>query len=285
MSLKYNLDDVVVLGETVDTHKGFTPGVAVRIGGLCDAGTDVEHYTIYTLGSKGRVWWVGESEINHEATEELQKSNESGYLVQKISAENDVVSYGVSESTPNNTEEMKMEFKVGDKVELVAGCYEPSVPKGSILNVVKDGTLGSYWINQNSVEVSMLNAYLQEFKLMKDTPKAQDNSWYENGELPPVGTVCECQNDLMQWLKGTIVYVGEDYGTTLAIMQTSTEILYGEAGEFRPSYSDDEIAAQERKKVIDAISDVLIETERMSGYTDVAAHLYESGLRFVEEDK
>jgi len=284
MSLKYNLDDVVVLGETVDTHKGFTPGVAVRIGGLCYAGTDDEHYTVYTLGSKGRVWWVGESEINHEATEELQKSNESGYLVQKISVENDVVSSAVSESTPNNTEEKKMGFKVEDEVELVVGHYEPSVPKGSILNVVKDGSLGAYWITKDSVEVSALNDYSEEFKLVKDTPKAQDNSWYENGELPPVGTLCECQNNLMQWLKGTIVYVGEDYGTTLAIMQTSTEILYGEAGEFRPWYSDEEIAEQERKKVIDAISDVLIETERMSSYTDVAAHLYDAGLRFVEDE-
>lgn len=111
--------------------------------------------------------------------------------MQKISVENDVVSSAVSESTPNNTEEKKMGFKVEDEVELVVGHYEPSVPKGSILNVVKDGSLGAYWITKDSVEVSALNDYSEEFKLVKDTPKAQDNSWYENGGLPPVGANIE----------------------------------------------------------------------------------------------
>lgn len=89
MTLKYKLGDVVVLGENVDTYKGFTPGVKVRIGELCDAGTDREHYTIYTLGSKGSEWWVYDGEINHRATEELQNSNETAYIVGKEQAVSD----------------------------------------------------------------------------------------------------------------------------------------------------------------------------------------------------
>jgi len=89
MSLKYKLGDVVVLGENVDTSRGFTPGVKVRIGGLCDAGTYIDHYTVYTIDSKCSRWWVYDDEINHKATEELQKSNESPYIAGKEQAVSD----------------------------------------------------------------------------------------------------------------------------------------------------------------------------------------------------
>lgn len=113
-------------------------------------------------------------------------------------------------------------------------------------------------------------------------PKAQDNSWYESGELPPVNTKCIFTGvDVV--VEGVILTHVEYKGQYSAIIQCEGDWWHGEVGEFRPWYSDEEIAAQERKKIIDAISDVLIETERVSSYTDVAAHLYESGLRFVEQ--
>jgi hypothetical protein len=182
-------------------------------------------------------------------------------------------------------------FKIGDEVELVVVSYEPSVPKGSILNVVKDGSLGAYWITKDSVEVSALNDYSEEFKLVKDTPKAQDNSWYENGELPPVGANIEYKLGAGPWYAATVKYVldvldGDEGEIVIACPHLGFEQLLtlNKHTKIRPIQTPEQIAAQERKKVIDAISDVLIETERMSSYTDVAAHLYESGLRFAEEE-
>ena len=113
--------------------------------------------------------------------------------------------------------------------------------------------------------------------------KSQDNSWYENGEIPPVNTKC-IFTGVDVAVEGVILAHVEYRGQYSAIIQCDGDWWPGKVGEFRPWYSDEEIAAQERKKVIDAISDVLIETERMSRYTDVAAHLYELGLRFMEEE-
>lgn len=87
MALKYKIGDEVVLGENVRPYRTsyftyFTPGTIVRIGELLDAG-----YTIYTID--GSRWWVNDNEINHKATEELQKSNETGDIVGKIEAVSD----------------------------------------------------------------------------------------------------------------------------------------------------------------------------------------------------
>jgi len=120
----------------------------------------------------------------------------------------------------------------------------------------------------------------------KETPVLEENdenAWFKRGELPPVGTVCECQNNSMQWLKGTIVCVGEDKGTTLAIMQTPAEILYGEAGEFRPIKSPEQIAEEEREAYCDRIYSVLCKAERKNNRSDMAESLYDAGLRFVEK--
>jgi len=140
-------------------------------------------------------------------------------------------------------------FKIGDEVELVVVSYEPSVPKGSILNVVKDGSLGAYWITKDSVEVSALNDYSEEFKLVKDTPKAQDNSWYENGELPPVSTKC-IFTGVDVAVEGVILAHVEYRGQYSAIIQCDGDWWTGEVGEFRHWYSDEEIAAQGREKAI-----------------------------------
>jgi len=182
-----------------------------------------------------------------------------------------------------------MKFKVGDKAQLMVGYYEPSVSKGSILNVVKDGSLGAYWITKNSVEVSALNDYSEEFKLVEDEPKSQDNSWYENGGLPPVGANIEYKLGAGPWFEATVKYVldvldGEEDEIVIACPHLGFEqlLVLDKHTKIRPIQTPEQIAAQEREKAIDAISDVLIETERMSSYTDVATYLYDAGIRFVE---
>src|SRR5690606_6646935 len=125
--------------------------------------------------------YIKDEEINHEATETLQTSNESGSLVQKISVENDVVSSAVNTS---DNEETKMKFKVGDKVILVdqeyAKGYFPDY-KGeelSVVNIEEDVYADDLLLTDAGII-----AFDFRFRLVEDAPKAQDNSWYENGEL------------------------------------------------------------------------------------------------------
>lgn len=82
------------------------------------------------------------------------------------------------------------------------------------------------------------------------------NGW--NGEgLPPVGTVCECQDESFQWHRGTIVHVGQGDGAMVAVMQTGSGILIGEKGEFRPIRTPEQIAAEERlHKIRNACTDI-----------------------------
>ena len=176
-----------------------------------------------------------------------------------------------------------LKYKVGDKVELMRVWY-PSVLKGSILTVVKDGELDPYWINKDSVEVSMLNVYSEEFKLVEDSPKAQDNSWYENGEIPPVNTKC-IFTGVDVAVEGVILAHVEYRGQYSAIIQCDGDWWPGEVGEFRPWYSDEEIAAQEREKVVNKMCDICNpsgiypETSKL-----MCRRLYDAGLRFVEDE-
>lgn len=89
MALKYKLGDEVVLGENVAVYKSFTPGAIVRIDQLHDNNHMDDHYTVSRVDGKGEVWWVYDGEINHKATEELQESNETAYIVGKEQAVSD----------------------------------------------------------------------------------------------------------------------------------------------------------------------------------------------------
>ena len=175
-------------------------------------------------------------------------------------------------------------FKIGDKVTWSDRTYAREVEgrnPDEILTVSGFDSNDSQYVHFHEFPIG---AYEWRFELAEEHQlKAQDNSWYENGEIPPVNTKCIYTG--VEWdVEGVIVAHVDYRGQPSAIIQCDGDWWPGEVGEFRPWYSDEEIAEQERKNVIDAISDVLIETERMSRYTDVAAHLYDAGLRFVEEE-
>ena len=131
----------------------------------------------------------GAYEWRFELAEELQSSNESGSLVQKISVENDVVSYGVNTS---------------------------------------DNQL-----------------------------KAQDNSWYDKGQLPPIGANIEYKLGAGPWYAATVKYVldvlygGEDE-IVIACPHLGFEQLLtlNKHTKIRPALSPEEIAQQDREKAI-----------------------------------
>ena len=164
---------------------------------------------------------AGAYESRFELVEDLQMSNESGYLVQKISVENDVVSSGVSDNQP----------------------------------------------------------------------KAQDNSWYENGELPPVGANIEYKLGAGPWYEATVKYVldvldGDEDEIVIACPHLGFEQLLtlNKHTKIRPAVSPADIAKQERAAYCDRIYAVLCKAERKDNRSDMAEALYDAGLRFVEEE-
>ena len=186
-TLKYKVGDVVVLAENVDQNdeQTFIPGALVEIKVI----PDDEHYTVALKNDPSDIWWVTDDEINHEATALLQTSNKSGYLVQKISVENDVVSSAVNTSD--------------------------------------------------------------------NRPKSQDNSWYENGELPPVGANIEYKLGAGPWYEATVKYVldvldGDEDEIVIACPHLGFEQLLtlNKHTKIRPALSPEEIAQQDREKAI-----------------------------------
>lgn len=208
MTLKYKVGDVVVLAENVEQNwsKTFVPGVAVKIDQLCDFNSNDEHYTVSLVSDPSDYWYIVDKEINHETTALLQMSNESGYLVQKISVENDVVSSAVSDNES----------------------------------------------------------------------KPQDNSWYENGELPPIGTACEYYADEDTWRRCEIVA----HKDGMAVVWVNHAHIWTSSGAgLRPMQTDEQIAAQEREKAITYM------INRFSGLSKAHAVLmYDAGYRIVETE-
>lgn len=109
-----------------------------------------------------------------------------------------------------------------------------------------------------------------------------------NGEgIPPVGTVCECQNDELKWLEGTIVHVGYHGSTKLAVMQAKEEILYGEVGEFRPIKTKEQLEAEGREKAIEEMVYGAVGCERGGNNTKaflICSFLYDAGYRKQENN-
>lgn len=222
MTLKYKVGDVVVLAENVEQNrrKTFVPGVAVKIDQLCDFNSGDEHYTVILVTDPSYFWYIKDDEINHETTALLQMANESGSLVQKISGENDVVSYGVSDTQS----------------------------------------------------------------------KSQDNSWYESGGIPPVGANIEYKLGAGPWFEATVKYVldvldGEEDEIVIACPHLGFEqlLVLDKHTKIRPALSPEQIAEQEREKVINKMEFVaggdLSTAERV-----LMERLYDAGLRFVEEE-
>jgi hypothetical protein len=106
---------------------------------------------------------------------------------------------------------------------------------------------------------------------------AQGAAWTGEG-LPPVGTVCECQDESFKWKPGTIVYVGQGDGAMVAVMQADSGILIGEKGEFRPLRTPEQIAAEEREK---AIAEMRAALPDWAAPENICPMLYDAGYRKV----
>lgn len=165
-------------------------------------------------------------------------------------------------------------FSVGDKVKYVGRGWDETFERGVVYLVTEIWSTGC---DVDGCPVSSL--FCDDFELVEDAPKVQDNSWYEDGELPPVNAKC-IFTGVDVAVEGTIVAHVEYRGRYSAIIQCDGDWWTGEIGEFRPWYSDEEIAKQEREKVVQKM--VSCAGERMS-FRSICESLYDAGLRFEEE--
>lgn len=176
-------------------------------------------------------------------------------------------------------------FGIGDKVKYVGSGWGETF-KRDIEYPVTDIWYSGCDVDGNPVS----NRYYNDFELVKDTPKAQDNSWYENGELPPIGANIEYKIGAGPWFEATVKYVldvldGEEDEIVIACPHLGFEQLLtlNKHNKIRPTTTPEQIAKQEREDYCDRIYSVLCKAERKNNRSDMAESLYDAGLRFVVE--
>lgn len=108
----------------------------------------------------------------------------------------------------------------------------------------------------------------------EDVPpsKPQDNSWYDRGELPPVG--CECEvfvSDESKWMNFEVIAIRDGY-----VLGWCHEGLCGfqssEKSEFRPLRTD-------REKAIDAaMNEIKVEDGFIYSSRSIIEKLYDAGM-------
>ena len=102
------------------------------------------------------------------------------------------------------------------------------------------------------------------------TITAQDNSWHERGELPPVGAICEMIDDENTWLECEIV--SHKNGFCIGWISSRNAPFYtDDKSEFRPLRT-------EREKAIDAIAELIAKSVYGSAKCQ-AEKLYDAGYR------
>lgn len=127
---------------------------------------------------------------------------------------------------------------------------------------------------------------LEAFGWIKDTypspisecierPKKQE-AWYRVG-LPPVGTVCDMHIDDFGWITGTVV-VHIDLDEPTAVAHNGEEVFHGNASDFRPIKTAEQVAAEEREKAIADMMEVTSDGISCIGKDDALA-LYKAGYR------
>lgn len=83
------------------------------------------------------------------------------------------------------------------------------------------------------------------WKLIEERPKKQE-AWDGEG-LPPVGTVCDMHIDDFGWITGTVV-VHIDLDEPTAVAHNGEEVFHGNASDFRPIKTAEQLEEEEREK-------------------------------------
>ena len=117
----------------------------------------------------------------------------------------------------------------------------------------------------------------QELKQERDKMSGKsedDNSWYERGELPPVGTICEMIDDRATWRECKII-AHEDGACIGWIASLNSPFYTYDKSEFRPLRTEREKAIDEMIKLI---GHGYMSAEMAK---ELAVKMYDSGYRKV----
>ena len=101
-----------------------------------------------------------------------------------------------------------------------------------------------------------------------------DNSWFERGELPPVGTVCEVMRN-MEWTAVEILKTRvNSSGIKVAAAMDAKDFTVFWSNEFRPLRT-------EREKTVDEMANLIARSVFGSAKCQ-AEKLYDAGYRMVK---
>ena len=132
---------------------------------------------------------------------------------------------------------------------------------------------------ESCVSSSLYNGETNPSDLI-ERPKKQE-AW--NGEgLPPVGTLCDMHIDDFGWITGTVV-VHIDLDEPTAVAHNGEEVFHGNASDFRPIKTAEQLAEEEK---VTAIAEMRAVVMAASGCTVATISeclatvaLYEAGYR------
>jgi hypothetical protein len=111
----------------------------------------------------------------------------------------------------------------------------------------------------------------------------EDSSWFENGELPPVGAKCEFRVGNF-WKPCEIKGEAFDYGERVVLVQAGdTAKLVTSKDKLRPIKSDREKAIEAAYKAVNARE--LSSIEWNAHAERIFNQLYDAGLLRLPEDK
>lgn len=167
-------------------------------------------------------------------------------------------------------------YKYG--VEYETNNKKPDLPDDLVIECFDGSTWwGGYEDKLNVGELEFNTYATTKFRIVDERYKPKsEQSWFEKGELPPVGTECEVLNNALDnadWVKCVIHFVGKI--TCVYTSESCTErCAYLDFVKFRPIKS-------ERDKFIEAASVIIHkwQIEHNHSAAKCAEMLYDAGFR------
>ena len=144
--------------------------------------------------------------------------------------------------------------------------------------VVEKATDGHLYVRWPSVCTSGITKkeWRQERDKMQKQPAkpTQDNSWYERGELPPVGTICKMIDDKNTWLECEIIAHKNSFCIGWISSRNAPFYTYDKS-VFRP-------LCTEREKAIDELNALVGDIEKYPTWRDAITGIIDAGYRKVK---
>lgn len=121
-------------------------------------------------------------------------------------------------------------------------------------------------------------------------PRVDKNAWFERGELPPIGTICEHEPSGFsnEWFSVEVLahkeFKGHDTGL-LVVFATEDDVSFSSGECFRPIKTAEEMEAEARKKAVGAVEEQILEQMGELNVRNLAEHIVDTfDLRFPNEE-